>query len=297
MAFTSNLRAAEPERAKEIEKDYLEDLLGEYDQMYQEPRSNLLGPAQNRGTDIDARSGVPFERIGPNVRPMANPPVQGLDLVAQKKMYDDLRKAASANIMGTSEMPNPVNMYYPQNRGIAGIDLGIGVDDFTNRAMTGGYATRGSPRDSFAARDVAIDEIANMNPVVKGIHNVYAKMFNLGVDDQGNITPEALIDLKRRTQQTIARDQELGDDRRKDQEERERAALLAAQNQPVDPCPEGYRLDPMSKVCVPTDDTTTDTAPGTGRVYETMTKPQENYTAATNFNVPGINLPDIFTGS
>ena len=86
-------------------------------------------------------------------------------------------------------------------------------------------------------------------------------------------------------------------DSRLDDERAERAAMLAVQNQPVDPCPEGYRLDPMSKVCVPTDDTTTDTAPGTGRVYETMTKPQENYTAATNFNVPGINLPDIFTGN
>ena len=161
---------------------------------------------------------------------------------------------------------------------------------------TGGYATRGDPRESFAARDVAIEEIKNMNPLVKGIHNAYARMFGLGTDDQGNITPEALIDLKRQTQQTMARGQELDDDRRKDQERAERAAMLAAQNQPVDPCPEGYRLDPMSKVCVPTDDTTTDTAPGTGRVYETMTAPQENYTAASNFAVPTINLPDIFTG-
>ena len=104
------------------------------------------------------------------------------------------------------------------------------------------------------------------------------------------------IDLKRQTQQTMARGQELDDDRRKDQERAERAAMLAAQNQPVDPCPEGYRMDPMSKVCVPTDDTTTDTAPGTGRVYETMTAPQENYTATSNFTVPTINLPDIFTG-
>ena len=185
-------------------------------------------------------------------------------------------------------MKPQVNMYYPQERG-----QGI-ASMFPD--PTGGYATRGDPRESFAARDVAIDEIANMNPLVKGIHNVYARMFGLGTDDKGNITPEALIDLKRQTQQTMARGQELDDDRRKDQERAERAAMLAAQNQPVDPCPEGYRMDPMSKVCVPTDDTTTDTAPGTGRVYETMTAPQENYTAASNFAVPTINLPDIFTG-
>ena len=102
--------------------------------------------------------------------------------------------------------------------------------------------------------------------------------------------------IKKQTQQTKARNDELAEQRRKDQERAERAAMLAAQNQPVDPCPEGYRLDPVSKVCVPTDDTTMDTAPGTGRVYETMTAPQENYTAASNFTVPTINLPDIFTG-
>ena len=131
---------------------------------------------------------------------------------------------------------------------------------------TGGYATRGDPRESFAARDVAIEEIKNMNPLVKGIHNAYARMFGLGTDDQGNITPEALIDLKKQTQQTKARNDELAEQRRKDQERAERAAMLATQNQPIDPCPEGYRIDPRSKVCVPTDDMPTDPVPGTGRV-------------------------------
>ena len=280
--FSSNIKGNVGGRKDE--SDYVEELLGKFDEMYQEqPRSNLLGPAQNRGTDISARSGVPFERIGPSVRPMANPPLEGFDFAAQQKMYEVMRDQA-----GLDTMKPQVNMYYPQERG-----QGI-ASMFPD--PTGGYATRGDPRESFAARDVAIDEIANMNPLVKGIHNVYARMFGLGTDDKGNITPEALIDLKRQTQQTMARGQELDDDRRKDQERAERAAMLAAQNQPVDPCPEGYRMDPMSKVCVPTDDTTTDTAPGTGRVYETMTAPQENYTAASNFAVPTINLPDIFTG-
>tara|TARA_R110001592_G_scaffold114765_5_gene314908 strand:- start:1273 stop:2106 length:834 start_codon:yes stop_codon:yes gene_type:complete len=84
---------------------------------------------------------------------------------------------------------------------------------------------------------------------------------------------------------------------RKQDQDRELAAMLAAQQQqPVDPCPEGYRMDPVSKVCVPTDDTTEPTDP-VKRTYDTMTKPEPNYTAATNFNVPAINLPDIFTGN
>jgi len=84
-------------------------------------------------------------------------------------------------------------------------------------------------------------------------------------------------------------------DQRLDDERRERAAMLAAQQQqPVDPCPEGYRLDPVSKVCVPVDDTTQpdNIAP---RTYDTMTRPEPNYTAATNFTVPTVTLPDIFS--
>ena len=87
----------------------------------------------------------------------------------------------------------------------------------------------------------------------------------------------------------ITRDQRLDDERR------ERAAMLAAQQQqPVDPCPEGYRLDPVSKVCVPVDDTTEpdNIAP---RTYATMTRPEPNYTAATNFTVPTVTLPDSFS--
>ena len=80
--------------------------------------------------------------------------------------------------------------------------------------------------------------------------------------------------------------------RNKDQDRALAAMLAAQQQQPVDPCPEGYRLDPVSKVCVPTDDTT-DTDP-VKRTYDTMTRPEPNYTAATGFTVPSINLPDIF---
>ena len=79
---------------------------------------------------------------------------------------------------------------------------------------------------------------------------------------------------------------------RLDDERRERAAMLAAQQQqPVDPCPEGYRMDPVSKVCVPVDDTI-DTDP-VKRTYDTLTRPEPNYTAATGATLPVITLPDI----
>ena len=101
----------------------------------------------------------------------------------------------------------------------------------------------------------------------------------------------------------MEQDKKAADDRydvdqamRKKDQDRALAALAAQQQQPVDPCPEGYRLDPVSKVCVPVDDTT-EPDNITPRTYDTMTKPEPNYTAATNFNVPAINLPDIFTGN
>ena len=79
---------------------------------------------------------------------------------------------------------------------------------------------------------------------------------------------------------------------RLDDERRERAAMLAAQQQqPVDPCPEGYRMDPVSKVCVPVADTI-DTDP-VKRTYDTLTRPEPNYTAATGATLPVITLPDI----
>ena len=140
-------------------------------------------------------------------------------------------------------------------------------------------------------KDFFFDEASRDPSMLDPVRDFFGNLLGYDTDSM-----RGLYEMEQDKKAAMARDQELGDDRRKDQEERERAALLAAQNQPVDPCPEGYRLDPMSKVCVPTDDMTTDTAPGTGRVYETMTAPQENYTAATNFNVPSINLPDVLSG-
>jgi hypothetical protein len=104
-----------------------------------------------------------------------------------------------------------------------------------------------------------------------------------------------LYQMEQDKQVAMARDQELGDERRKDQERAERAAMLAAQQQqPVDPCPEGYRMDPVSRVCVPTDDTT-EPVETTKRTYETMTEPVADYTAKTDFTVPTVTLPDILT--
>ena len=98
------------------------------------------------------------------------------------------------------------------------------------------------------------------------------------------------------TQKTKKASEKALEERRRDQD-REMARLAAlAQQQQVVPCPDGYRLDPTTNSCVPTDDTT-DTAPGTGGTYEPLIKPVESYTQTSPYTVPAINLPDIFTGN
>ena len=128
--------------------------------------------------------------------------------------------------------------------------------------------------------------VYGINPIVKRI----AEFQGYDMD-----TDEGVRKYLADTKQTMEDSGDALEARRKDQD-REIAAMLAAQQQqPVDPCPEGYRMDPVSKVCVPTDDTTEPTDP-VKRTYDTMTRPEPNYTAATGFTVPAITLPDILSG-
>ena len=129
--------------------------------------------------------------------------------------------------------------------------------------------------------------VYGINPIVKRI----AEFQGYDMD-----TDEGVRKYLADTKQTMEDSEGALEARRKDQD-REMAAMLAAQQQqPVDPCPEGYRLDPVSKVCVPTDDTT-EPDNITPRTYDTMTRPEPNYTPATNFNLPAITLPDILMGN
>jgi hypothetical protein len=129
--------------------------------------------------------------------------------------------------------------------------------------------------------------VYGINPIVKRI----AEFQGYDMD-----TDEGVRKYLADTKQTMKDSEDALEARRKDQD-REMAAILAAQQQqPVDPCPEGYRLDPVSKVCVPVDDAT-EPDNITPRTYDTMTRPEPNYTPATNFNIPAITLPDILTGN
>jgi hypothetical protein len=67
--------------------------------------------------------------------------------------------------------------------------------------------------------------IDNMNPLTKGINNIAAGIFGYGKDDQGNITPAGLAQMRAATQATLDPDSmqsSIARDRLKDQESAER---------------------------------------------------------------------------
>jgi len=127
--------------------------------------------------------------------------------------------------------------------------------------------------------------VYGINPVVKRI----AEFQGYDMD-----TDEGVRKYLADTQQTMEDSGDALEARRKDQDRALAAMLAAQQQQPVDPCPEGYRMDPVSRVCVPTDDTT-EPVGITKRTYEAMTEPAADYTAKTDFTVPTVTLPNILT--
>jgi len=168
---------------------------------------------------------------------------------------------------------------------------GIGYPEYSPRG--GGSQAQGlgaiDPYEQFGDNLLGGDAstVYGINPIVKRI----AEFQGYDMD-----TDEGVRKYLADTQKTMEDSEGALEARRKDQD-REMVAMLAAQQQqPVDPCPEGYRMDPVSKVCVPTDDAT---QPDniTPRTYDTMTRPEPNYTPATNFNLPAITLPDILMGN
>lgn len=201
--FTSNLRAAEPERAKEIEQEssYLEDLMNEYDGMYNDNPfggggssiQSVVSPTvsyPDRDSD-DLGSATPiFTPKGSNFSDFAQSeaPISGIG------MEQALANQAMSTIPNTS---------------LANIDL-------TN------VKTRNPKQGTFEDLRAEIDA---MSPFERGVGSFFAKAFGHGVDDQGVITPAGLLDFRNQTQATMARNKQLEDDRRKDQDDRERQLL------------------------------------------------------------------------
>ena len=94
-------------------------------------------------------------------------------------------------------------------------------------------------------------EIADMNPFLKGIHNLAAGFMGYDRDEKGQITPTGLAMMKDATQKSKEA-YELGQEQRnKDRDRANMRTNIQGVGTPLDPCPEGYVYNEESQKCEP----------------------------------------------
>ena len=256
---------------------------------------------EEMGTEVFSPQGMPYETS-----------TRGDNLPGYKdSVLNPIASASMSNTGGISTLPqegfeeftqlgaglpsvftNLKNLYDPTNT-----EEMRYVSDPITGAMQGSYMAAPGDLGKMDERFMAAENnpLAQFtNPIVNAIAGMQTNPRTGEKFDMTN--PDDRYDFYNLTQDTKKASEEAAEARKLDQDRLARMALAAQQPQTSDPCPEGYRLDPVSQVCVPTDDTT---EPGTdtGRVYEPLAVPQANYTPYTGpLNIPSITLPDIFTG-
>tara|TARA_X000001382_G_scaffold130146_2_gene124085 strand:- start:435 stop:1412 length:978 start_codon:yes stop_codon:yes gene_type:complete len=99
-------------------------------------------------------------------------------------------------------------------------------------------------------------EIADMNPFLRGIHNLAAKFMDYERDDKGQITPTGLAMMKEATAKTVAADNARQEDRQKDIDRANMRTNIQGVGTPLDPCPEGYVYNEESQKCEPVEEQT-----------------------------------------
>ena len=219
--FTSNISVGDGDTIggrDEKEKDennYVESLLSQYDDMYAAPENVM--PNVNVGMMSENRDDVnipmqesTFKSMEPGQegRFLSNAGLSG-EMDPQDNLGSVQSPFETVEILPGGEGYRELLQSYGRqpSSSLANIDL-------TNVAESGN-PKQGTFEDLRA-------EIDAMGPFERGVGSFFAKAFGHGVDDQGVITPAGLLDFRNQTQATAARNQELEDQRRKDQDDRER---------------------------------------------------------------------------
>ena len=94
-------------------------------------------------------------------------------------------------------------------------------------------------------------EIADMNPFLKGIHNLAARFMNYDTDEKGQITPTGLAMMKDATQKSKEAYEAGQEQRNKDIDRANMRTNIQGVGTPLDPCPEGYVYNEESQKCEP----------------------------------------------
>ena len=213
---------------------------------------------------------------------------------------DQLADAALNFAENKSPLSAPLNVFPPEDDSMP-LDLASSGDFQGSANLTPSYD------NTFVNIDNATDELANMGKFERGLANIFGGVFGKARDDAGNITPLGYADLLAQTRSTAARNQELEDFRRKDQESAERKlaeeqrmrAMIQSMMPPaVDTT---TPIDPIIDL-PPSGDDTTPTAPTSPIVESTRTPGFDlaNLPAFPQFNMPTqpvlppIIQPDFF---
>ena len=94
-------------------------------------------------------------------------------------------------------------------------------------------------------------EIADMNPFLKGIHNLAARFMNYDTDEKGQINPTGLAMMKDATQKSKEAYEAGQEQRNKDIDRANMRTNIQGVGTPLDPCPEGYVYNEESQKCEP----------------------------------------------
>ena len=94
-------------------------------------------------------------------------------------------------------------------------------------------------------------EIADMNPFLRGIHNLAAGFMGYDRDEKGQITPTGLAMMKDATQKSKEAYEAGQEQRNKDIDRANMRTNIQGVGTPLDPCPEGYVYNEESQKCEP----------------------------------------------
>jgi len=247
--FTTNLKVAEPERAKQIEDDYVENLLSEYDKMYSpsQPASDNRG--SNLAVDQLADAALNFAE---NKSPLSAP----LNVFPPEDDSMPLDLASSGDFQGSANLtPSYDNTF-------------VNIDDATDELANMGKFEKGIANVLGGVFGKARDDTGNITPL--GYADLLAQTKSTSATNQ-------------RLQEQRRKDQER-EERRLAEEQRMRDMIQSMLPPAVDTT---TPIDPIIDL-PPSGDDTTPTAP-TSPIVESTRVPGfdlANLPAFPQFNMP-----------
>ena len=275
-SFTNEDLKGDTNRKFETDSTALDNIRDILNQSVQQQRPVNVGMMPERRGDItipmEESTYVPFDNVIQRDRTMG----QTTDLNYQMDPQDNLGfvqspyatfNPDSANfsdfMSGDVNQPSP---YKP--------DLNT-YDDVGNVMM---------PQTPIGKREAMQGLIDDMNPLTKGINNIVAGIFGYPKDDQGNITPLGLAQMRAATQKTLDPDSMQSRLARDRQLDRERAERKLAEEQ---------RMRAMIQSMLPPAAETVEPTETTAPIADVITPTEPTSPVVESTRVPDFTIPAL----